>query len=451
MERKTKHVVSRVILDSIAEEMGIEPGDELLKINDEVIQDIFDYQYLVQDDHLEVLIRKPDGEEWLLDIDKDFDEDLGIEFDNGLMDNYRSCSNKCIFCFIDQMPKGMRDTLYFKDDDSRLSFLQGNYVTLTNMSDKDIDRILKYHLSPINISFQTTNPELRCKMLGNRFAGEALKKVDRLCAPGTGIEINGQIVLCKGVNDGDELVRSIKDLTGYIPNLRSVSVVPVGLSRYREGLYPLEPFEKKDAEEVIDLIESWQQKIYTEHGIHFVHASDEWYFTAGRDFPEADRYDGYIQLENGVGMMRLLIDEFDEAFKEAVQDNAKEIAAIDREISLATGRLVYPYIKEMSERVMSIAPLLKIHVYEIINEFFGERITVSGLLTGQDIIGQLRGRELGSKLYLPENLLRSGDNVLLDDVTTDDIERELDVEVGITGSDGYSLLENLLGFSTKDE
>ena len=451
MERKTKHIVSRVILDSIAEEMGIEPGDELLKINDEAIGDIFDYQYLVQDDHLDVLIRKQDGEEWLLDIDKDFDEDLGIEFDNGLMDNYRSCSNKCIFCFIDQMPKGMRDTLYFKDDDSRLSFLQGNYVTLTNMSDNDIDRILKYHLSPINISFQTTNPELRCKMLGNRFAGEALKKVDRLCAPGTGIEINGQIVLCKGVNDGDELERSIKDLTGYIPNLRSVSVVPVGLSKYREGLYPLEPFEKKDAEKVIDLIESWQQKVYSEHGIHFVHASDEWYFTAGRDFPEADRYDGYIQLENGVGMMRLLIDEFDEAFKEAVQDNADEIAAINREISLATGRLVYPYIKEMAERVMSVAPLLKIHVYEIINEFFGERITVSGLLTGQDIIGQLRGRDLGSRLYLPENLLRSGDNVLLDDVTTDDIERELGVEVGITGSDGYSLLENLLGFSTKDE
>jgi putative radical SAM enzyme (TIGR03279 family) len=451
MERKTKHIVSRVILDSIAEEMGIEPGDELLKINDEAIGDIFDYQYLVQDDHLDVLIRKQDGEEWLLDIDKDFDEDLGIEFDNGLMDNYRSCSNKCIFCFIDQMPKGMRDTLYFKDDDSRLSFLQGNYVTLTNMSDNDIDRILKYHLSPINISFQTTNPELRCKMLGNRFAGEALKKVDRLCAPGTGIEINGQIVLCKGVNDGDELERSIKDLTGYIPNLRSVSVVPVGLSKYREGLYPLEPFDKKDAEKVIDLIEYWQQKVYSEHGIHFVHASDEWYFTAGRDFPEADRYDGYIQLENGVGMMRLLIDEFDEAFKEAVQDNAEEIAAIDREISLATGRLVYPYIKEMAERVMSVAPLLKIHVYEIINEFFGERITVSGLLTGQDIIGQLRGRDLGSRLYLPENLLRSGDNVLLDDVTTDDIERELGVEVGITGSDGYSLLENLLGFSTKDE
>jgi putative radical SAM enzyme (TIGR03279 family) len=288
-------------------------------------------------------------------------------------------------------------------------------------------------------------------MLGNRFAGEALKKVDRLCAPGTGIEINGQIVLCKGVNDGKELERSITDMSKYIPNLQSVSVVPVGLSKYRDGLYPLEPFNSEDAKEVIDLIESWQKKIYAEHGIHFIHASDEWFFLAGRPFPDAERYDCYIQLENGVGMMRLLIDEFNEAFDEAVNEKAEELRTIDREISLATGRLVYPYIKEMAERAMSVAPLLKIHVYEIINEFFGERITVSGLLTGQDIIGQLRGKELGSMLYLPENLLRSGDNVLLDDVTTDDIERELDIEVGITACDGYSLLDNLFGFSTKDE
>ncbi len=445
MDKNRGHIVGRIVPLSIAEEMGIEPGDELLKINDEAIQDIFDYQYLVQDEHLDVLIKKADGEEWLLDIDKDFDEDLGIEFENGLMDNYRSCSNKCIFCFIDQMPKGMRDTLYFKDDDSRLSFLQGNYVTLTNMSDADIDRILKYHLSPINISFQTTNPELRCKMLGNRFAGEALKKVDRLCAPGTGIEINGQIVLCKGVNDGEELNRSITDLTKYLPNIRSVSVVPVGLSRYREGLYPLEPFDREDSEDVIDLIESWQKKIYEEHGIHFVHASDEWYFTAGRDFPEAERYDGYIQLENGVGMMRLLIDEFDEGLRELLDTRNEEIRGVNREISIATGRLVYPYIREMAGKAMEYAPLLKVHVYEIINEFFGERITVSGLLTGQDIIGQLRGKPLGDVLYLPENLLRSGDNYLLDDVTTDDIERELGVEIGITASDGYALLNSLYG------
>ncbi len=445
MKKKKSHIIGLVEDDSIAMELGIEPGDEVISINNETINDIFDYQFLVHDEHLDVLIRKKDGEEWLLDVDKDFDEDLGIEFENGLMDDYRSCSNKCIFCFIDQMPKGMRDTLYFKDDDSRLSFLQGNYVTLTNMSDADIDRIIRYHLSPINVSFQTTNPELRCKMLGNRFAGDALKKVDRLVFEGTGIELNGQIVLCKGVNDGKELERSISDLTKYIPNLQSVSVVPVGLSKYRDGLYPLEPFDSDDAKTVIDMIEGWQKKIYQEHGIHFIHASDEWYFLAGRDFPEADRYDGYIQLENGVGMMRLMIDEFNEAFEQIVDEHGKELSEIEREISLATGRLVYPCIKEMAERVSDRCPGLKIHVYEIINEFFGERITVSGLLTGQDIIGQLKGRELGNTLYLPENLLRSGDDLLLDDVRVPDIERELGIGVGITKCDGYALASTLFG------
>ena len=446
MNKKKGHVIGFVEPDGIGAELGIEPGDKLLQINNEDIGDIFDYQFLVQDEHLDMLIEKPDGEQWLLDIDKDFDEDLGIEFENGLMDDYKSCSNKCIFCFIDQMPKGMRPTLYFKDDDSRLSFLQGNYVTLTNMSDADIDRILKYHLSPINVSFQTTNPELRCKMLGNRFAGEALKKVDRLCAKDSGIVLNGQIVLCKGVNDGAELERSITDLTKYIPNLQSVSVVPVGLSKYRDGLYPLEPFDGEDAAQVIDLIESWQKKVYAEHGIHFIHASDEWYFLAGRDFPEAERYDGYIQLENGVGMMRLFIDEFEEAFSRAIATRSKEIAAVNRHISMATGRLVYPVIRDLAAKAMQICPGLKVDVYEIINEFFGERITVSGLLTGQDIIGQLRGRDLGEMLYLPQNLLRSGDDFLLDDVRVPDIERELNVPVGIAGCDGYEFVADLYGF-----
>ncbi len=448
MKKNKSHIIGFVEDGSIAQELGIEPGDELLSINNETISDIFDYQYLVHDEHLDILIRKKDGEEWLLDVDKDFDEDLGIEFENGLMDDYRSCSNKCIFCFIDQMPKGMRDTLYFKDDDSRLSFLQGNYVTLTNMSDADIDRIIKYHLSPINISFQTTNPELRCRMLGNRFAGDALKKVDRLVFEGSGIELNGQIVLCKGVNDKEELERSIRDLTRYIPNLQSVSVVPVGLSKYREGLYPLEPFDEREAGVVIDQIESWQKRIYKEHGIHFIHASDEWYFLAGRDFPEADRYDGYIQLENGVGMVRLLLDEFDEAFEGFLTVHADELDQISREISMATGRLVYPVIRDMAQRAMDKCPGLKVHVYEIINEFFGERITVSGLLTGQDIIRQLKGRELGEALYLPENLLRSGDDILLDDVRVPDIERELGVGVRAVRSDGYDFVAQLFGIET---
>ena len=451
MKKYEGHKIGNVLEGSIAEEMNIEPRDILLKINDQELIDIFDFQYLVQDDHLDVLIRKADsGEEWLLDIDKDFDEDLGIEFENGLMDDYRSCSNKCIFCFIDQMPKGMRPTLYFKDDDSRLSFLQGNYVTLTNMSDADIDRILKYHLSPINVSFQTTNPELRCKMLGNRFAGEALKKVDRLCAPGTGIELNGQIVLCKGVNDKEELTRSISDLTKYIPNLQSVSVVPVGLSKYRDGLYPLEPFDHDDACEVIDEIESWQRKIYNEHGIHFIHASDEWYFLAGRDFPEEERYDGYIQLENGVGMMRLLINEYNEAFESVLKTHKAHIDHLKRTISIATGRLVYSSIKDLAEKAEKACPGLKVNVYEIINEFFGEKITVSGLLTGQDIIKQLNGKDLGEMLYLPENLLRAGEDYLLDDVRICDIEKELDTKVGISKSGGHNMVSMLFDIPVEE-
>ena len=450
MKKYEGHVIGRVVEGSIAEELNIEQGDVLLKINDQELEDIFDYQYLVQDEHLDVLVKKKNGEEWLLDIDKDLDEELGIEFENGLMDDYRSCSNKCIFCFIDQMPKGMRETLYFKDDDSRLSFLQGNYVTLTNMSDADIDRILKYHLSPINISFQTTNPELRCKMLGNRFAGEALKKVDRLCAPGTGIEINGQIVLCKGVNDKEELTRSIRDLTRYIPNLQSVSVVPVGLSKYRDGLYPLEPFNKEDACEVINEIESWQKKVYSEHGIHFIHASDEWYFLAGRDFPQEERYDGYIQLENGVGMMRLLITEFNEALEAAILNCGEHIKNLRRNISFATGKLVYPAIKELVEKAMELCPGLECTVFEIINEFFGERITVSGLLTGQDIIKQLSDKSLGEMLYLPENLLRSGEDYLLDDVRVRDIEKALSVPVGITKCDGHYLVATLFDIPVED-
>ena len=296
-----EHIIYKVTPGSIAEEMEIEAGDVLVSVNGKEIEDVFDYHYVVNDEYLELLIRKADGEEWELEIEKEYNEDLGIEFENGLMDDYKSCTNKCIFCFIDQMPPGMRETLYFKDDDSRLSFLQGNYVTLTNMKDKDLDRIIQYHMGPINISVQTTNPELRCMMLHNRFAGDALKKIDKLYD--AGIPMNGQIVLCKGVNDGAELERSISDLTKYLPYMESVSVVPVGLSKYRDGLYPLEPFTKEDAIEVIDMIEKWQKKCLEEYDLHFIHASDEWYMLAERPLPEEESYDGYIQLENGVGMM----------------------------------------------------------------------------------------------------------------------------------------------------
>lgn len=436
-----QHSIKEVSKGSIAEEMGIAPGDILLQINGKDITDIFDYQYLVQDEYIEVLIQDRNGEEWLLKIEKEYDEDLGIEFENGLMDDYRSCHNKCIFCFIDQMPKGMRETLYFKDDDSRLSFLQGNYVTLTNMSDDDIDRIIRYHLSPINISFQTTNPELRCMMLNNRFAGKALLQVQKLYE--AGIAMNGQIVLCKGINDGAELERSIADLTKYLPHLESVSVVPVGLSKYREGLYPLEPFTKEDAVEVLTCIHRWQDKIYPEYGLHFVHASDEWYILAGWELPGEERYDGYLQLENGVGMLRLLLEEFEDAM--ANLPAADDLNVQSEELSLVTGKLAYPYIRQMAQTIMQRFPMLTIHVYAITNHFFGERITVSGLLTGQDMIAQLKGQPLGERVLLPQNVLRSGEDYFLDDITLQEMEKALQVKIDIVKSSGYELVQAILG------
>ena len=439
--KNKEHVIQNIEAGSAAEEMGIEAGDILLSVNGTQIVDIFDYQYLMQDEYVEVLIRKPDGEEWLLEIDKDYDEDIGIVFENGLMDDYRSCRNKCIFCFIDQMPKGMRETLYFKDDDSRLSFLQGNYVTLTNMSDEDIERIIRYRLSPINISFQTTNPELRCMMLNNRFAGEALKKADRLYE--AGIAMNGQIVLCKGVNDADELERSISDLAGYAPVLESVSVVPVGLSKFRSGLYPLVPFTGEDAAEVLACIHRWQRKMYKKCGLHFVHASDEWYVMAQAELPEAERYDGYLQLENGVGMLRLLLDEFDEAMERLEQEQGWH-AVTGGELSVVTGQLAYPYIQDMCGRMMEKVAGLTIHVYAITNHFFGEQITVSGLLTGQDIISQLHGKRLGGRILLPQNVLRSGEDYFLDDVTVGDLEKALQVRVDIVKSSGHDFVRAVL-------
>ena len=443
MNKSKGHLIKKILPGSIAEEFELAPGDRLISINGHEIEDIFDYQFYAEDTYIEILIEKPDGEQWILEVDKEEDEDLGIEFDNGLMDEYRSCHNKCIFCFIDQMPKGMRDTLYFKDDDSRLSFLQGNYVTLTNMSDHDLDRIIQYHLSPINISFQTMNPELRCKMLNNRFAGEALKKVDRLNE--AGIEMNGQIVLCKGVNDGEELAFSIREMMRYIPNLQSVSVVPVGLSKYRDGLFPLEPFTREDAREVLSTIHYYQNESYQKYGNHFIHASDEWYILAGEELPQEENYDGYLQLENGVGMMRLLLNEFEEAVKELQEKiSAGTLDFSSREISMATARLAYSFIRDMAARMMEMVPGLMIHVYEIRNDFFGEMITVSGLLTGQDLIAQLTGKELGEALYLPQNVLRSGEEVFLDDVTVTEMEKALQVKVDIIKSSGRDFVNAVL-------
>lgn len=440
--KKHEHIVKNVEAGSIAEELGIEPGDRLLAIDGQEIEDIFDYQFYEESEELLLLIEKADGEQWELEIEKDADESLGISFGEGLMDEYRSCRNRCIFCFIDQMPPGMRDTLYFKDDDSRLSFLQGNYITLTNMSDHDVERIVRYRLEPINISFHTTNPELRCRMLHNRFAGDALKKVDILYQGG--IEMNGQIVLCRGVNDGEELERTIRDLTKYLPLLKSVSVVPVGLTRFREGLYPLEPFTREEAGEVLRVIHRWQKKIYEEYGIHFIHAGDEWYLLAEEEVPEEERYDGYLQLENGVGMLRLLFNEFEEGM-ERLGDGDRS-----GEISAATGKLAYPYIRRMADRIQERYPGVKVHVYCIRNDFFGERITVSGLITGQDIIAQLKGKELGSRLLLPCNMLKADEDVFLDDITVKGVSDALQVPVDIVKSSGQDLIDAILGPETEE-
>ena len=427
---------------SIGEELELEPGDVLLTIDGEEIEDIFDYDYMTDSESFVMTIQKKNGEEWELEIESG-GEDLGLTFENGLMSEYRSCRNKCIFCFIDQMPPGMRETLYFKDDDSRLSFLQRNYITLTNMSDRDIDRIIRFHLSPINISVQTMNPELRCRMLNNRFAGEALKKIDRLYEAGT--EMNGQIVLCKGVNDGEELRYTIERLAAYAPHMQSVSVVPVGLSKFRDGLYPLEPFTKEDACQVIDLIEEWQKKLYEKHKLHFIHASDEWYILAERELPEESRYDGYIQLENGVGMIRLLYEEFMDALGEKEDDGKTE------ELSMATGFLPYPYLKRLLDRMAEVYPGRKIHLYPIRNDFFGEMITVAGLITGQDLVAQLKGKPLGSRLLLPSVMFKSGEEVFLDDMTRTQAEAALQIPINIVKSGGYDLLSAILDREAAEE
>ena len=461
---KKIHVIKEVLPGSIAEECGMEPGDAIIKINGEEIKDSLDYRYMMADEELLITVLSKQGEEVEVEIEKDFDEDLGVEFENPFMDEYRSCHNKCIFCFIDQMPPGMRDTLYFKDDDARLSFLQGNYVTLTNMSEEDIDRIIRYHLEPINVSFQTMNPELRCKMLNNRFAGEALKKVDRLYE--AGIVMNGQIVLCKNVNDKKELDYSIEQLTKYIPLLESVSVVPVGLSKYRDGLYPLEPFTREDAKQVLAQIHGWQAHCMAAYDTHFIHASDEWYLLAEEEIPSEENYDGYLQLENGVGMLRLFENEFADALifieEEAKEDptlakklypccsvaaNGKEQEGMKRKVTVVTGKSAYDMLAKLSARIVEEFPNIYVDCYAIRNDFFGEQITVSGLITGQDLIAQLQGKDLGEVLLLPENMLKCNEDVFLDDVTVSQVENALQVKTDIVKSSGQAFLYKVLGIA----
>jgi len=434
--KKKAHIIKDIEAGSIAQELELAPGDELISINGKEINDVLDYHYLIKDEYLTVVIRKPDGEEWELEIEKDYDEDLGIIFDEGLMDEYRSCRNKCIFCFIDQMPPGMRDTLYFKDDDARLSFLQGNYITLTNISDEELERIIFYKLSPINISIHTTNEELRCRMLNNRFAGAALSKMKRLKE--AGIQMNGQIVLCKGYNDGEELDKTLHDLAAFIPELVSVSVVPVGLTRFREGLAELEPFTSEDSIQVLSQIHRWQSIFLEHYGTRLVYASDEWYLKAGLELPDEESYEGYPQIENGVGLVRSLQSEFDDAYNE-IEGDDRSIS-----LSLATGVLAAPVILRLIEKLNIKFPNVKVKVYTIINNYFGPQITVAGLITGRDLVEQLKGKELGDALLIPDVMLRSDEDVLLDDMTVSELEGALQTKVRIVQSDGKSLIDAIL-------
>lgn len=441
------HKISDIVPGSIAEEMEIAPGDLLLSVNDYELEDVFDYHYLVNEEEITVLIQKPDGEQWELEIEKDYDEDLGLIFEQALLDEYHSCRNKCIFCFIDQMPPGMRETLYFKDDDARLSFLQGNYVTLTNLSDKDIDRIKRFHLSPINISVHTTNPQLRCEMLHNRFAGEALDKMAELAE--AGIEMNSQIVLCKGWNDGAELDRSIQELSQFYPSMKSLSVVPIGMTKYREGLVPIEKFTPEDAVQLLAQLEGWQRKLFEEYGTRFVHASDEWFLLADQEIPEAEYYEGYGQLENGVGMIRSFLDEWQEAledWKRKKQPPEKKFSTAvgNRVVSAATGQLFGPILQQCAKELEACTEGLSIQIYPIRNDFFGEDITVAGLVTGQDILAQLKGKELGERLLLPDTMLRSGEEIFLDDTTVSQVAQSLQIDVVIVKSDGKSFLDGIL-------
>ena len=431
-----EHEIVNVIEGSIADELEIQPGDVLLSMNQKQIRDIFDYHFYEEEEFLTIVIRKPNGEEWELEIEKDPEEELGMQFGSSLMDEYQSCHNRCIFCFIDQMPPGMRDTLYFKDDDTRLSFLQGNYVTLTNMKDEDLDRIIQYKLAPINISVQTTNPELRVRMLRNRFAGDIMEKIEKLSK--AQIPMNSQIVLCKGFNDGEELERSISDLSKHLPYMESLSVVPIGITKFREGLEQIEPFNKEEAHQVVDTIERWQKKLKAEHNNRFVHASDEWYMLAELPIPDAEYYEGYQQLENGVGMMRLFMDSFMEYFRELEGDNKK------RDVSVVTAKLSYPFMKELIDKIPEKFPNTTVHLYCIRNDFFGETITVTGLLTGQDMIAQLKDQPLGDKLLVPGNTLKADEDIFLDDITLEEFGETLQVAVDIVKSTGQDMLVKIL-------
>lgn len=427
--------VTGVIKHSPAHRARIKTGDILVSVNGHDIHDVLDYMFYAAEDKVQLVLQRK-NKMLTKTINKSEYDDLGMEFASFLMDDKRSCSNKCIFCFIDQMPPNMRETLYFKDDDARLSFLQGNYVTLTNLNDNDIRRIIDMRLN-INVSVHTTNPELRCKMMNNRFAGEKLKYLKMMAD--SGLMLNCQIVCCPGVNDGAELQRTLNDLSALMPNIQSVAVVPVGLTKFREGLFPLRCFDEKNAGEVIDIIEEKQKDCLEKHGTRMVFPADEFYLLAKRDLPDAAFYEDYPQYENGVGLLRSLGDEFEQALSDFAETVGK------RKVTVATGTAAYEFHKMLAEKAMEKFPKLNIQVVKIINHFFGETITVAGLITAGDLIDQLKDIDLGDELIIPKVMLKSDEPVFLDDLSVADVEKALNISVTPSPNEGFEYLDILLG------
>ena len=425
---------------SYAKKAGIQPLDNLISINGNEICDVLDYRFYLADRVVRLVLDR-DGKEYTAKIKKGEYDDIGLEFETPLMDKKQSCRNGCIFCFIDQNPEGMREPIYFKDDDSRLSFIHGNYITLTNMFDKDIDRIIKMRISPVNISVHTTNPELRVRMMKNKRSGEVLSYLDRFKE--AGLSMCGQIVLCKGVNDGDELLRSLRDLSRYYPEMGSVSVVPAGLTKHRDGLYPLTDFTPEEAAAVIDMIDTVANEQLEKYGSRQFFAADEFYLKSGRPLPLAEYYEDYPQIENGVGMLRSFSDEFGMAVED-VEDMILTFEG-ERTVTVVTGVAAYGMLSSAADKLMALCPGLKVNVVKIINRFFGESITVAGLLTGKDICDQLDGVELGDELLVPATALRADDEDFLCGMTLKELSHRLGVKATPVGSDGYGFAEAVFG------
>lgn len=420
-----------------ASHAGVRPGETLLSINGNEICDILDYRFYETDRHLSIVLRDDAGAERTVQIRKGQYESIGLEFETYLMDQQHSCTNRCIFCFIDQLPKGLRKSLYFKDDDSRLSFLFGNYVTLTNLKEREVDRIIKMHISPINISVHTTNPELRVKMMGNRFAGKSLDILYRFAK--AGIKLNCQIVLCRDINDGEELDRTLKDLTSLWPSVQSVAVVPLGLTKYRQGLYPLTGYDSGTARAVVRQLERWGDRCEQKYGQRICYAADEFYLKAQLPIPPAPFYGDFDQLENGVGLMASLKQEFLDALEDFVPP------ASSRKVTLATGVAAHPFLDTLLDELRQRCHNLTCNVVPIVNDFFGDTITVAGLVTGGDLLKQLRGRELGDALLLPDVMLRREGDIFLDDVSLEELSEALQIQIITVPNDGYALLDAVVG------